>query len=226
MIHTPSALFSFVSPHANPLDPAYIITTFGLITVCAIVFIECGLLVGLVFPGDSLLFITGMYIASGKVDANIWVAIVLLIIAAIAGNLTGYVIGDKIGPRLFNRPDSKVFKQEYVTKTNAFFNRFGNRALIIARFTPVARTLITLIAGIAGMPFRTFATYSAIGAVLWVGSVTPLGYFLGNVPAIADHVEAITICIVLLSIIPIVRELRKAKREGLAPSDNAADGSI
>mgnify|MGYP006276659697 CR=1 FL=1 len=220
MIHTPTALFSLVSPHANPLDPAHIITTFGLIAVCAIVFIECGLLVGLIFPGDSLLFITGMYIASGKVDANIGVALVALLVSAILGNLTGYFLGAKLGPRLFNRPDSRVFKQEYVTKTSAFFDKYGSRALIIARFTPIIRTLITLVAGIAGMPFRTFAAFSAIGGVLWVGSVTTLGYFLGNVEGIANHIEAITITIVVLSVIPIVREMKKAKRE------NSSDGTV
>ena len=220
MIHTPSALHSLFLPLANPLSPEHIITTFGLATVCAIVFIECGLLVGLVFPGDSLLFITGMYIASGKLEANIFVAIILLITSAILGNLTGYVVGAKVGPRLFNRPDSRFFKQEYVTKTSAFFEKFGARALIIARFTPIVRTLITLVAGIAGMSFRTFALFSAIGGVLWVGSVTTLGYFLGNVAGIADHIEAITITIVLLSIIPIVREIRKAKRESSSSSDS------
>ena len=161
-----------------------------------------------------------MYIASGKLEANIFVAIILLITSAILGNLTGYVVGAKVGPRLFNRPDSRFFKQEYVTKTSAFFEKFGARALIIARFTPIVRTLITLVAGIAGMSFRTFALFSAIGGVLWVGSVTTLGYFLGNVAGIADHIEAITITIVLLSIIPIVREIRKAKRESSSSSDS------
>jgi membrane-associated protein len=180
--------------------------------VIAIIFIECGLLVGLILPGDSLLFITGMLIATGFIDINPLMAMSAIAISAIVGNLVGYWVGIKIGPALFKRPDSKIFKQEYVTRTHDFFEKFGPRALILARFTPIVRTLITATAGIAKMNFRTFSIYSAIGGVLWAFSMTLLGYYLGTVSFIAENIETLTIAIVLISVLPIIWELRKSKK--------------
>lgn len=197
------------------LDPKGLLEGFGpwaFAAVVAIIFIECGLLIGLILPGDSLLFITGMLLATGFIDFNPVLAIVLIAIAAVVGNLVGYWVGKKIGPALFRRPDSRFFKQEYVTRTHEFFEKYGPRALILARFTPIVRTLITATAGIAKMDFRTFSIYSAIGGVLWTVSMTLLGYYLGNITFIAEHIEALTIGIVLLSVIPIALELRKARK--------------
>ncbi len=201
--------------HTSLLNPNDLLTKLGSIAffaVLAIIFTECGILLGLILPGDSLLFITGMFIASGQIKVNIWVAIALIAIAAIVGNLVGYWLGTKIGPPLFRRPDSRIFKQEYVERTHKFFERHGARAIILARFVPIVRTLITATAGIAGMPFRIFAVNSAIGGVLWAGLLTGAGYKLGHNDTIKSHIELFTLGIVLLSLIPVAFELIKARK--------------
>lgn len=192
------------------LSPAELLTNFGnlaFVIVLIIVFTECGILLGLILPGDSLLFVTGMFIASGQINVNIWLAMTLIAVAAIVGNIVGYWIGEKIGPPLFSRPDSKIFKQEYVVRTHNFFEKHGARAIILARFVPIVRTLITAVAGIAKMPFRSFAINSAIGGVLWAFLMTFAGYKLGGYEVIKNHIELMTIGIVLLSIIPVIFEL-------------------
>lgn len=197
------------------LDPKGLLEGFGpwaFTAVVAIIFIECGLLFGLILPGDSLLFIAGLLIATGFIDINIWVAVLITAFAAVIGNIVGYWVGLKIGPPLFRRPDSRIFKQEYVTRTHDFFEKHGPRALILARFTPIVRTLITATAGIAKMNFRTFSTYSAIGGVIWVFSMMLLGFYLGNVSFIAENIEALALAIVFLSVIPIVLEVLKARK--------------
>jgi membrane-associated protein len=197
------------------LNPSDLLTRFGSIAfvmVLAIVFTECGILLGLILPGDSLLFITGMFIASGQINVNIWVAILLIAIAAIVGNLVGYWLGTKIGPPLFRRPDSRIFKQEYVERTHKFFDQHGPRAIILARFVPIVRTLITATAGIVGMPFRLFAVNSAIGGVLWVGLLTGAGYKLGHNETIKSHIELFTLGIVVLSLLPVAFEFLKARK--------------
>lgn len=180
--------------------------------VVAIIFAECGLLIGFFLPGDSLLFITGMLIAQGFIGMNIWVGSLILVLAAIIGNITGYWIGHKAGPALFRRPDSKLFRQEYVDKTHEFFERYGARAIILARFVPIVRTFITAIAGVGRMDFRRYMTFSVIGAVLWAGLVTIAGYFLGNVPFVKDNVETILILVVFVSVVPIVVEYIRHRR--------------
>lgn len=179
-----------------------------------IIFAECGLLIGFFLPGDSLLFIIGMFIAQGFIDINIWLAAAILAVAAILGNLVGYWIGAKIGPPLFNRPDSRLFKQEYVERTHDFFERYGARAIFLARFVPIVRTFITAIAGVAGMTYRTFAIYSAIGGLVWAGGITVAGYFLGNIPFVKDNLEIMLIAIVVISVIPIVIEYLRSRKEG------------
>jgi membrane-associated protein len=203
-------------PSTGVLSPDGLLHSLGpwaFAAVLAIVFIECGLLIGLVLPGDSLLFITGMFIATKFIEVNLILAIALIAIAAILGNLLGYWVGVKLGPALFRRPDSRFFKHEYVDRTQEFFDQYGPRALVLARFTPIVRTLITAVAGIAKMNYRTFATYSAVGGVVWATVMTLLGYYLGTVPFIADNIEVLTIVVVIISVIPIIWELRKgAKR--------------
>jgi len=198
------------------LNPGTMLTALGDIAfwvVLAIIFAECGLLIGFFLPGDSLLFVTGLFIAQGFISINIWLASVLLIIAAIVGNLTGYWIGKKAGPALFRRPDSKLFKQEYVDKTHSFFEKYGARAIVMARFVPIVRTFITATAGIARMDFRTFMTYSAVGAFLWAGLVTIAGYFLGNIEFVKKNIEVILLLVVFVSILPIIWEFIKHRRD-------------
>lgn len=198
------------------LDPQNLLTSLGDIAfwvVLGIIFAECGLLIGFFLPGDSLLFITGLFIASGYISINIWIACLLLLTAAIVGNAVGYAIGYKVGPALFRREDSKLFKREYVEKTHAFFDRYGGRAIILARFVPIVRTFITAIAGVARMDFRRFMVFTAIGGIIWAVGVTLAGYFLGTIPFVKDNIEAILLLVVLVSVIPIAIEFIKHRRQ-------------
>ena len=198
------------------LDPEYILTSFGDVAfwiVVGIIFAECGLLIGFFLPGDSLLFVTGLFIASGAISMNIALACLILFVAAVVGNMTGYWIGHKAGPPLFSRPDSRLFKQEYVEHTHRFFNKYGARAIVMARFVPIVRTFITATAGIARMNFRTFIVFSAIGGFIWAVGVTLLGYFLGNIPFVEDNIDFILILVVFVSVVPIVFEYIKHRRQ-------------
>jgi membrane-associated protein len=182
----------------------------------AIIFAETGLLLGFFLPGDSLLFMGGLFIASGVISMPIWVACLLLTLAAVIGNLTGYWIGYRAGPALFNRPDSKFFKQEYVDKTHAFFEKYGARAIVLARFVPIVRTFITAMAGVGRMDLRTYTLYSTIGGILWATGVTLLGYYLGNIDFVKQNIELMLIGIVALSVIPIAVEAVRHRRESRA----------
>lgn len=199
------------------LDPQHIIEGLGpwaMIGITAIIFAECGLLVGFFLPGDSLLFVAGLLIASGFIATPIALACFILTLAAVLGNLVGYWIGRKAGPALFRRPDSRLFRQEYVDKTQHFFDHYGARAIVLARFIPIVRTFITAMAGVGRMDLRTYVVFSTLGGILWATGLTLLGYFLGNVTFIAENIEAIAIGIVLLSVIPIYFELRRHRRAG------------
>ena len=197
------------------LDPEALILRFGtlaLVGLLAIVFAECGLLVGFFLPGDSLLFTAGLLVATGQLNYPIWLVCALITVAAVLGNLVGYAIGRRAGPALFRRPDSRLFRREYVEKTATFFERYGARAIVLARFLPVVRTFITAMAGVGRMDFRRFAIYSAVGGVLWGTGVTLLGYFLGQIAFVRDNLELMLITIVLVSFIPVVLELLRARR--------------
>ena len=152
------------------------------------------------------------FIARGDISQPLWLACVLTSIAAIAGNQVGYQIGRAAGPRIFNRPDSRLFRREYVDKTNAFFERYGARAIMLARFVPIVRTFITVTAGVGRMNYRVYTTYTVIGGVLWAAGVTILGYSLGNVDFVAKHIELILIGIVAVSVVPIAIELLRHRR--------------
>lgn len=180
-----------------------------------IIFAECGLLIGFFLPGDSLLFMVGLFVASGVIHIPIALACLLLTLAAVIGNLSGYWIGYKAGPALFRRPDSRLFRQEYVDKTRSFFDKYGPRAIVLARFVPIVRTFITATAGIGRMNLRTYAAFSTIGGILWATGVTLLGYFLGNITFVKDNLEIMLLGIVGLSVIPIVFEAIKHRREAV-----------
>jgi len=201
---------------AGLLDPEGLLKGFGglaLFAACLILFIECGLLIGLVLPGDSLLFIVGLFLASGFIATPLWIAIVALAISAVLGNLLGYWTGAKFGPKLFSRPDSKIFKKEYVVITQNFFEKHGPRAIVLARFVPVVRPVITGMAGVARMDYRKYAIYSTIGGILWVLALTLAGYFFGSIQFVKDNIELVTIGIVLLSLVPVAIELLRHRRK-------------
>ncbi len=196
------------------LDPGHLIQMFGhyaLWGVAAVIFAECGLLIGFFFPGDSLLFTAGLFIAQDIIAQPLWLACVVLTIAAVAGNLCGYWIGRKAGPPIFTRPDSRLFKQEYVDQTFAFFDKYGNRSIVLARFVPIVRTFITVAAGVGKMDLRRYATYTGIGGLLWASGVTVLGYYLGQIDFVREHIEAMLILIVLVSVLPIGVELLRSR---------------
>lgn len=200
---------------AGLLDPEGLLKGFGPYAfwmTLAILVIECGVIFGAVLPGDSLLFIVGLLLASGFIDVPLPIALTAMIVAAIAGNILGFWTGSKIGPKLFNRPDSKFFKQEFVETTHLFFEKFGPRAIVLARFVPIVRSVITSMAGIAKMDRKIFYVYSAIGAVAWIILLTLAGYFLGQIEFVKDNVEIVTIALVILSTIPIYLEVRRQKR--------------
>ena len=206
------ALLEFLSPEniLNWLGP------WALVGVAFIIFAECGLLIGFFLPGDSLLFLTGLFVAQNFIEQSIWLVVIVLTTMAVVGNLVGYWIGRAVGPKLFDKPDSKIFKQEYVEKTHAFFEKYGARAIILARFVPIVRTFITAIAGVAKMDFRKYALYSTIGGVLWAAGITLAGYYLGNFPIVKDNIEIVLPLVVLVSILPIVIEYIKHRSEGKA----------
>ena len=196
----------------NLFDAHSIVGDLGLIGILTIIFAETGLLVGLAFPGDSLLFIVGILLATGLISTPVWLALVAMSVSAILGNLLGYWTGAKLGPKLFNKPDSRIFKQEYVVITQNFFEKHGPRAIVLARFVPVVRPVITSMAGVARMNFRVYATYSTIGGILWVVTLTLAGYFFGGIQFVADNIELVTLGIVGLSLIPVVLEVLKQRR--------------
>ncbi len=199
------------------LDPEQLIRAAGpyaLWAVAFIVFAECGLFA--ILPGDSLLFTIGLLTAAGVVTQPLWFVLLVLTIVAVAGNISGYAIGRAIGPPLFKPRTGlmgKLFKPAYVAKTHNFFERYGSRALILARFVPLVRTFVTLVAGVGKMNFRHFITYTAIGGVIWVFGVTIAGYFLGNVPFIRNNIDAVLVLIVLVSLVPMGVEYRRHRRQ-------------
>ena len=199
------------------LDPQSLISKVGLIGIFAIVFAESGLLVGFFLPGDSLLFTAG-FLASrpDSVDAALHLNLPLLLVgcavAAIAGDQVGYLFGRKVGPSLFNRPDSRLFKREHAERAQGFFDRYGAKAIVLARFVPIVRTFCPVIAGVGRMDYRRFVTFNIIGGLLWGVGVTLLGFFLGQVDVIADHLELAILAVVGISILPIVVEAVRARR--------------
>jgi membrane-associated protein len=193
------------------LDPDTLIKAFGLIGILVIVFTESGLLFGFFLPGDSLLFTAGLLSATGNLPP-IWVLLATIPIAAIAGDQVGYAIGRKFGPPLFNRPDSRFFRREYVDRSAAFFEKYGPRTVVIARFVPIVRTFVPVMAGTSRMRYRVFVTYNIIGGLLWGSGVPLLGYLLGEIEFVRNNIEPILILIVLISVTPVFIELFRARR--------------
>ncbi|MBW8799987.1 MAG: VTT domain-containing protein [Streptomyces sp.] len=193
------------------LDPNQLLDSFGIWGLLLVVFAESGLLIGFFLPGDSLLFTCGLLITSNQLDFPLWGAIALICLAAVLGDQAGYMFGKKVGPTLFNRRDSRLFKQENVAKAHEFFEKHGPKSLILARFVPVIRTFTPIIAGVSGMAYRSFLTFNVIGGVLWGAGVTLLGSWLGKIDVVKNNVEAILILIVLISVVPIIIEFLRAR---------------
>ncbi|MEV2193231.1 VTT domain-containing protein [Streptomyces phaeochromogenes] len=193
------------------LDPDYLLDSFGIWGLLLIVFAESGLLIGFFLPGDSLLFTAGLLITSNQLDFPLWAAIVLICIAAIVGDQVGYMFGKKVGPSLFTRPDSRLFKQENVVKAHEFFEKYGPKSLVLARFVPIVRTFTPIIAGVSGMKYRSFLIFNVIGGILWGAGVTLLGSWLGQIEFVEKNIEPILLLIVFISVVPIIIEFMRAR---------------
>ncbi len=198
---------------ASSLDPEHILDVAGAIGLFLIVFAESGLFFGFFLPGDSLLFTAGLLSSQGRL-APLPVLLIGCWVAAVAGDQVGYLFGNKVGPALFRRPDSRIFKQEYIERAQGFFDRHGSKTIVLARFVPVVRTFAPIVAGVGKMRYRTFVVYNVVGGFLWAVGITTLGYVLGNrVPWVEEHLELAILGIVGLSLVPILIEVIKARRE-------------
>jgi len=197
------------------LSPAHLLASYGVIGLALILFAETGLLLGFFLPGDSLLFLAGAYAhshAAGQPHPAIVAVIAAAAVGAVLGGQTGYLIGRRAGPALFNRPDSRLFKQSYVERTHAYFERFGPRTLVLARFVPIVRTFAAPAAGVGRMSAPTFAVWNLLGGLLWAVAVPLLGYALGGAINIDTYLVPITLVVVAVSFIPVLIEVRRARR--------------
>jgi membrane-associated protein len=183
----------------------------GLLMVCIIVFVETGLFVGFFLPGDSLLVTAGVFAATG--DLHLGALLLGASACAVVGDQTGYWIGRKAGGALYRRPDSLFFKRSHLERAHAFYERYGAKTIVIARFVPIVRTFAPAVAGAAEMHYRTFVTYNVIGGLLWVWSMVLVGYFLGrSVPNIEQHMHIVIVIVILLSMMPGVVEWQRERR--------------
>jgi membrane-associated protein len=199
------------------LDPKQIIEKGGLFLVAAIIFAESGLLIGFFLPGDSLLFITG-FLASKpggglpEISQPFPLVLLVLFLAAVAGDQVGYLFGIKVGPSLFHRPKSRFFNPANVEKAHGFFDRHGAKTIVLARFVPIVRTFAPIVAGVSRMRYRTFLSFNLLGGFLWAVGITTLGYFLGEVSWIESNIELAAVAIVAVSLLPVAIELIRHRR--------------
>lgn len=189
-----------------------------------VIFAETGLAVGFFLPGDSLLVVAGLFAAAGKL--NLWLMLILLFVAAVVGDAVGYYSGKKVGPAVFSKPKSRFFNPAHLRKAHAFYEKHGGKTIIIARFVPIVRTFAPIVAGAADMSYRQFVVYNVVGGFAWVTSMLFAGYFLGGLVEqfvrsvfgvegflLEDHIDKVVIVVVFLSILPIIFEYVKSRRE-------------
>ena len=213
MIHS---LIDFLRSLTDPERLIHLLSTLlsgwlGYAALAGLVFSETGLLIGLVIPGDSLLFTVGVVCGAGQL--NIVAVNLLLMTAAIAGDSTGYLLGRQTGPRIFSRPDSRLFKQDYVTRTRAFYARYGGKTVMFARFVPIVRTFAAFLAGVGEMPYLKFLPFSLCGGIGSVFLLTVLGYELGSVPLVRRYFDFVILLIIFVSLLPSFIEVARGLRE-------------
>lgn len=203
-------MLTFLSACAN-LDPIAMVKTGSYLGIAFLVFAESGLLVGIFLPGDSLLFAAGLLSAGGFLAFGPLTFVV--VIAAIVGDSVGYWFGANVGVNFFKRKDSFFFKQEYLKRTERFYQKYGGRAIVLARFVPIVRTIAPILAGIGSMTYRTFLTYNTLGGLLWGAGMVSLGYFLGSIlPNSEQYILPISLAIIIVSFLPILLNLASGKR--------------
>jgi membrane-associated protein len=203
------------TPLASVISPDHLLNSFGLLGLAIVIFAECGLLIGFFLPGDTILFAAGLLLSSGKLHP-LWAYLIVVPLAAIAGNLVGYAIGYRLGPTVFDRPNSRIFRPEFVQRSAEFFQRFGTLTILIARFVPVVRTVATVMAGVSRMRFAIYALYSIIGGAIWTIGVLLIGYWLGHIDVVRNHIEPlidpILLGVVLLSLLPVTIHYLRGRR--------------
>lgn len=209
-LHLPDHLQDFIRAH-GPL-------IYGLLFL--IVFCETGLVVTPFLPGDSLLFAIGALAADPTSNLNIWIAAVILLVAAILGDTVNYWIGRRFGGWMM-RKFPRIVKPSHIEKTNEFFVRYGGKTIIIARFVPIVRTFAPFVAGSGEMEYKRFMTFNVIGALLWVGLILPAGWFFGNIPIVKENFELVVLGIIFISILPMIIEIARAKLKKPTPPDTA-----
>ncbi|MEO6125728.1 MAG: VTT domain-containing protein [Ilumatobacteraceae bacterium] len=185
----------------------------GILLLAAIVFAESGLLIGFFLPGDSLLFIAGFFTATNDYLPSLPITALIVFAAAVLGDQVGYLFGRKVGPSLFDRPQSRFFKPSHVDKAHAFLEKHGSKTIVLARFVPIVRTFAPIVAGVGKMKYRTFVTYNLIGGFIWGVGITTLGHFLGQQDVVKNNIEIASIVIVFVSLLPIIIEFLRHKRQ-------------
>ena len=196
-----------IDQHLIELTQTYGLWIYAILFL--IVFCETGLVVTPFLPGDSLLFAAGAVAALGGM--NVHIAAALLLAAAVIGDAVNFAIGKYFGEKLFAKPDSRVFKREYLDKTHAFYEKYGGKTIILARFVPIVRTFAPFVAGMGNMHYGRFIRYNIIGALMWVGLLTYAGYFFGELPVVKNNFGLVVIGIIVVSVLPMVVEIAKAK---------------
>lgn len=202
-------IFLHLDRHLEEIIVAYGVWTYAILFL--IVFAETGFVVAPFLPGDSLLFAAGAFAARGALDP--WWLSILLIAAAILGDSTNYAIGHYIGPRAFQNPNSRILKKEYLDRTHRFYERYGGRTIIIARFVPIVRTFAPFVAGVGSMTYSRFMNFNVIGALIWVASFIGGGYWFGNIPFVQRNFSLVVLVIMILSALPIVIEWLRHRRQ-------------
>jgi membrane-associated protein len=199
------------------VSPTHLLETFGTLGLLGIIFAETGLLIGFFLPGDSLLVTAGLLASQGKL--NLATILIGTAMASIIGAQAGYFIGVKIGPALFNRPDSRFFKREYVDKAQAYFVRYGGKTVVLARFVPVVRTFANVVAGVGRMEVRRFTIFNIMGGIVWTVGITMLGYGLGQIKGIDKYILVIIAVIVLISATPVIIEFLRTRKAAKAAAE-------
>lgn len=197
------------------LDVESLLSNGGLLILAAIVFAESGLFFGFFLPGDSLLFIAGFLASDAgnhRLDFPLPVVALVTVVAAIAGDQVGYLFGNKVGPALFSRPKSRFFNPDHVKKASAFFEKYGARTIVLARFVPVVRTFAPIVAGAGSMHYGTFIKFNVIGGIAWGAGLTTLGFYLGEIEVVKNNIEIAVIAVVALSLLPVIIEIAKHRR--------------
>jgi membrane-associated protein len=206
---------------ANPISPDHLLSgSSALFVLAAVLFAECGLLVGFFLPGDTLLFAAGVSLATGKITTSLGAFLIVAPVAAILGNVVGYGIGYRAGPVVFDRPDSRWFRPEYVARSHAFFDRFGSWTIILGRFVPIVRTVASVMAGVGRMRLSAYILYTIIGGIIWTDGVLLLGRQLGKIKFVQDnkgYVDYAVVLLVVLSLLPAAIHYLRGRRRPAQP---------